>query len=181
MKPKLTVMNKLLLGCLASALLICCNNSSETGVSTDTTTYNTITDTTDISVEFPTLNKDTAELMIYHFLSSDSVDHSKDAEIQRIEFNGKALKKLLTDKDTERFRLFTAAYRGDYSIPDMRNKKTIILQLKKGSQFIYYDIYVIDRMLGSSNQRIPICPPPSGVCGLTFSSTLDQVKSQLYQ
>ena len=31
-------MKKLLLGCLASALLICCNNSSETGANTDSTT-----------------------------------------------------------------------------------------------------------------------------------------------
>jgi hypothetical protein len=175
-------MKKLLLACLATALLISCNNSSETG-STDTTTLNNnaTTDSTEIAIEYPQLNKDTAELMIYHFLSSDSVDHSKAAEIQRIEFNGKSLKKLLTDKDTERFRLFTAAYRGDYSIPDMRHKKTIILQLKKGNQFIYYDIYAMDRMLGSSADRSPICPPPSGVCGLTFASTFDQVKAQLQQ
>ena len=69
----------------------------------------------------------------------------------------------------------------NFPAKEMRNKKTIILQLKKGTDFIYYDIYAMTRALGSNAERVPICPPPSGVCGLTFASTFDQVKTQLYQ
>jgi hypothetical protein len=170
-------MKQMILGLVACALLSSCNNSSESETKKDSSQVSNMAVEDTALANFPHLSDTAAQLMIYHFLSSEKVSHTKETEIQRIEFDAPVLEKLFSDHKTQRLRLFTAAYLD--SDPDSlkRNTKTIILQLKSANKLSYYDIYAIG--LPGTNSAQPICPPPTGTCDLNFSSSLEMVKASL--
>ncbi|MEJ7912283.1 MAG: hypothetical protein WKF70_03955, partial [Chitinophagaceae bacterium] len=103
-------------------------------------------------IPFPKISRETAYLMMDHYLDTVKVDHRLRAIIKSIELSNQDVNALMTD-GVVRLKLLTAA--------DLKtNLVTILIQqkIRKGtdSSYAYYDMNLTEA-LKSSNR---LCPPP---------------------
>lgn len=103
------------------------------------------------------INSELAIKMIAHYRDS-IVNHSLDAIIKQITLYNSDFYQIFKEyPNTTRIKLMPAAYLDDSSVVDtLRNKVTVIIQLKSGynSDYSYHDIN------GFGDGRL--CPPPPG-------------------
>lgn len=112
-----------------------------------------------------TLGKSLVDSMITHYLDTTVVNHSLDWIIKQSYLDGEYLKHLFINKNIVRVKLLTAAYLPYYSIDSMRNRPTVIIQLKtrsgSDSSYYYYDLRdVSTNMSFKSGDEDGICPLP---------------------
>ena len=108
-----------------------------------------------------TLPKATALAMCSHYLDSN-VDHSLGAIIKQIYLDADDVKDMVNSATVKRVKLLTAAYLNSHPDTALRNKVTIIIQLKKviasDTTYLYYDIRSFPKTMALKTE--PLCPPP---------------------
>jgi len=108
-----------------------------------------------------TLSNTTALAMCSHYLDSN-VDHSLEAIIKQIYFDADDIKDMVNSDTVKRVKLLTAAYLNSHPDTALRNKVTIIIQLKKliasDTTYTYYDIRALPNTM--MLKPTPLCPPP---------------------
>jgi hypothetical protein len=129
------------------------------------------------ALNYAPLDPNLAASMVKHFMDR-GIGHTRKHEIQLIQIDRGIFEQLMTDQNPDRIRLYTGAYLANDAVADRRNKRTIILQLKKGAVNTYYDFYELFK--GRLPEGLPICPPPTGTCDFPgLHNTIDEVLQAL--